>query len=90
MPISHTLECEYVGLEEVDDGIWDVYFRHVRLGQMDERTFTIKDALAWIIHKLFHFEAQGLKEGSLRGLFRRRECFRDDRGLLFGSVGCVE
>ena len=45
VPISHTLEEQYVGLEEVDDGKWDVYFGHVRLGQMDERTFTIKDAL---------------------------------------------
>ena len=45
VPISHTLEGEYVGLEEVDDGVWDVYFGSVRLGQMDERTFTIQDAL---------------------------------------------
>ncbi len=41
----NTLEGEYVGLEEVDDGVWDVYFGTVRLGQMDERTFTIQDAL---------------------------------------------
>jgi putative transposase len=45
VPITHTLEGEYVGLEEVDDGVWDVYFGSVRLGQMDERTFTIQDAL---------------------------------------------
>jgi transposase InsO family protein len=45
VPISHTLEGEYVGLEEVDDRVWDVYFGAVRLGQMDERTFTIHDAL---------------------------------------------
>ena len=45
VPISHTLEGQYVGLEEVDEAKWDVYFGHVRLGQMDERTFTIKDAL---------------------------------------------
>ena len=45
VPITHTLEGEYVGLEEVDDGVWDVYFGTVRLGQMDERTFTIQDAL---------------------------------------------
>lgn len=45
VPITHTLEGQYVGLEEVDDGKWDVYFGHVRLGQLDERTFTIKDAL---------------------------------------------
>lgn len=45
VPLTQTLEEEYVGLEEVDDGKWDVYFGFVRLGQMDERTFTIKDAL---------------------------------------------
>jgi transposase InsO family protein len=45
VPISHTLQEQYVGLEEVDDGIWDVYFGAVRLGQMDERTFRIEDAL---------------------------------------------
>jgi transposase InsO family protein len=45
VPITHTLEEQYVGLEEVDDGKWDVYFCNVRLGQLDERTFTIKDAL---------------------------------------------
>jgi len=26
-------------------GIWDVYFTHVRLGQMDERILKIEDAL---------------------------------------------
>lgn len=45
VPITQTLEGEYVGLEEVDDGRWDVYFGHVRLGQMDERKLTITDAL---------------------------------------------
>jgi transposase InsO family protein len=45
IPVSHTLQEQYVGLEEVDDGIWDVYFGAVRLGQMDERTLRIEDAL---------------------------------------------
>ena len=45
VPITHTLQEQYVGLEEVDDGIWDVYFGSVRLGQMDERTYKIEDAL---------------------------------------------
>ncbi len=43
--VTHVLGGEYVGLEEVDEGKWDVYFGHVRLGQLDERTFSIKDAL---------------------------------------------
>ena len=32
-------------LEEVGDGIWDVYYSHVRLGQMDERILKVEDAL---------------------------------------------
>lgn len=43
--VSHVLSTQYVGLEEVGDGVWDVYFGPLRLGQMDERTGTIEDAL---------------------------------------------
>jgi len=45
VPLSHLLEGQYIGLEEVGDGIWDVYFSHVRLGQMDERLLRVEDAL---------------------------------------------
>jgi hypothetical protein len=45
VPLTQILEDEYLGLEDVDDVNWDVYFGFVRLGQMDERTFTIKGAL---------------------------------------------
>jgi transposase InsO family protein len=45
VPLSHVLAEQYVGLEEVDDGIWDVYFGTVLLGQMDERTSRVEDAL---------------------------------------------
>ncbi|HEY5646024.1 MAG TPA: IS481 family transposase [Pseudomonadales bacterium] len=45
VPLSHLLAGQYIGLEEVADGIWDVYYSTVRLGQMDERTFTVEDAL---------------------------------------------
>jgi putative transposase len=45
VPLSHLLEGQYIGLEEVGDGIWDVYFSHVRLGQMDERILKVEDAL---------------------------------------------
>jgi transposase InsO family protein len=41
--VTHTLAGEYVGLEEVDDGLWDVYFGPVRLGRMDERLGRIED-----------------------------------------------
>ena len=45
VPLSHLLEGQYIGLEEVADGIWDVYFSTVRLGQMDERLLRVEDAL---------------------------------------------
>ncbi len=43
--LSHLLERQYIGLEEVGDGIWGVYYSHVRLGQMDERILKVEDAL---------------------------------------------
>lgn len=45
VPLSHLLEGQYIGLEEVDDGIWGVYYSTVRLGQMDERLLKVEDAL---------------------------------------------
>jgi putative transposase len=41
--VTHTLGGEYVGLEEVGDGLWDVYFGPLKLGRMDERTKRIED-----------------------------------------------
>lgn len=35
--ISNILEGEIVGMEEIADGFWDVYFGPVRLGSFDER-----------------------------------------------------
>jgi putative transposase len=35
--VSHPLIDEYVGLEEVDDEIWDLYFGSMLLGRFDER-----------------------------------------------------
>jgi len=43
--ISHVLKHQYVGLEEVGDGVWDVYFGSLRLGQFDERHYKLEDAL---------------------------------------------
>jgi transposase InsO family protein len=43
--VSQTLGEEYVGLVEIDDGEWDVYFGPLRLGRFHERTRTIEDAL---------------------------------------------
>ncbi|MCM3875778.1 MAG: IS481 family transposase [Thermoanaerobaculia bacterium] len=35
--VSHPLIDEYVGLEEVDDGVWNLYFGPLLLGRFDER-----------------------------------------------------
>ena len=35
---------EYVGLEEIDDGIWNVYFGPLKLGRLLERHMRIEDA----------------------------------------------
>jgi transposase InsO family protein len=35
--VSHILKGENVGLNQVDDGIWDIYFGPVRLGGFNER-----------------------------------------------------
>ena len=36
---------EYVGLEEIDDGIWEVYFGPLKLGRLNERRMLIEDEL---------------------------------------------
>lgn len=43
--VSHVLKGEYVGLEEVGDGVWDAYFGAVRLGWFDERSYRLIDAM---------------------------------------------
>jgi putative transposase len=35
--VSTVCVGEYVGLEEIDDGLWTVYFGPVRLGRLSER-----------------------------------------------------
>ena len=42
--VSTTCIGEYVGLEEIDDGIWNVYFGKLRLGRLLERSMKIEDA----------------------------------------------
>ena len=37
--------ARYVGLVEIDDSEWDVYFGPLRLGRFHERTLLIEDAL---------------------------------------------
>ena len=45
VPLSQLLDGQDIGLEEVDDGIWDVYHSTVRLGQMDAWLLRVEDAL---------------------------------------------
>jgi transposase InsO family protein len=44
--INVSIVCagEYVGLEEIDDAIWDVYFGPLKLGRLLERYMRIEDA----------------------------------------------
>lgn len=41
--VSSVCIGEYVGLEEIDDGIWNVYFGPLKLGRLDERHMRIED-----------------------------------------------
>jgi len=45
--VSVSVVCigEYVGFEEIDDGIWNVYFGPLKLGRFDERNLRIEDEL---------------------------------------------
>jgi transposase InsO family protein len=43
--VTSALVGEYVGLEAVDDGHWDVYFGLKKLGRLDERHMRIEDEL---------------------------------------------
>lgn len=43
--VSQPLKGEYVGLEQVHDGLWDVYFGVKKLGRLDERHMRIEDEL---------------------------------------------
>ena len=50
--ISHLLKDENIGLEEVDNGIWDVYFVPVKIGHFDERQFNNDKARDYISIKV--------------------------------------
>lgn len=44
--VSNTLQEDYVGLEEVDDGIFDLYFCFYQIGRYDLRENKIQDILS--------------------------------------------
>jgi putative transposase len=43
--VTSALIGEYVGLEEIDDGHWDVFFGPLKLGRLHERSMRIEDHL---------------------------------------------
>ncbi len=42
--VSHTCAGAYVGLEDIDDGLWNVYFGPPTRGRLRERYMRIEDA----------------------------------------------
>lgn len=43
--VTSVLVGEHIGLEEVDEGMWDVYFGPIRIGRFHERLLRIEDSL---------------------------------------------
>ena len=39
---ANAFKQHHIGLEEVDDGIWAIYFNTVLLAKLDERDFIIR------------------------------------------------
>jgi putative transposase len=42
--VSHVCVGAYVGLEDIDDGVWNVHFGHLKVGRLLERHMRIEDA----------------------------------------------
>ena len=51
--INVSIVCigEHVGLEEIDDGIWNVYFGLLKLGRLNERHMRIEDEYGRLTHR---------------------------------------
>jgi len=47
LTVSTVLTHEDIGLEPIDDGIWDLHFGPIRLGRFDERRHRIEPAGVW-------------------------------------------
>ena len=45
MQVSSTLAEEYIGFEEVEDGIYNVYFCELLIGRFVEKTMKIEDVI---------------------------------------------
>jgi transposase InsO family protein len=49
--VSHVLAGEYVGLEEIDEGEWDLYFGRLKLGRFHEPLRRVEDAWGRLARK---------------------------------------
>ena len=47
--ISNTLKGEVVGMEEVDNDIWDLYFGHIRLGSVNKNCVKGQNSAYWTL-----------------------------------------
>ena len=45
VPVSQTLIKEYIGFEEIEDGIYNVYFRNLLIGRFFEEISRVKDVI---------------------------------------------
>jgi len=52
--VSHVLAGDHVGLEEIDDGEWDLYFGPMKLGRFHERLRRVEDARGRMARKHVH------------------------------------
>lgn len=46
--VSEVLGREYFGLEEVDDGLWHIFFAHVLLGYLHEEMGKVEERSGFI------------------------------------------
>jgi 23S rRNA maturation mini-RNase III len=44
--VSNTLQEDHVGLEEVDDGVYDLYFRFYQIGRYDLKENRMRDIVS--------------------------------------------
>jgi len=58
--VSITCVGEYVGLEEIDDGVWNVYFGPLKLGRLLERHMKIEDAYGRLNRRKQNLEDENL------------------------------
>jgi transposase InsO family protein len=59
--VSQVLAGEYVGLEEIDDGVWDMYYGPVWLGRFFEKLMKIEDEKGKLQRHQFKKKAEKCK-----------------------------